>query len=233
MFTPGSRFWQPERSSSGQAPEQISCSANGVRSVSGSGWRSHCGRQLSCPMNQPRGDACVVTGTSRSLITHSPPLTDARRGICRATNSPRPEPEHESYARVASAAHRGVVPTIEMSAHDTHTHTHADNTHTHTHTRASARSDLCVFRGLHAAVRRDSVGPEIVSNFSMRAQREGKHTLGNGRSGSAPRAEGVGACTTRSDRVEFGASRTHCNGRPRFLCRQRKSGGGTEVNGGE
>jgi hypothetical protein len=120
-----------------------------------------------------------------------------------------------------------------MSAHDTHTHTHTDNTHTHTHTRASARADLCVFRGLHAAVRRDSVGPEIVSNFSLRAQREGKHTLGNGRSGSAPRAEGVGACTTRSDRVEFGASRTHCNGRPRFLCRQRKSGVGTGVNGGE
>jgi hypothetical protein len=135
LFAPGSR-----RSSSGQAPEQISCSANGVRSVSVSGWRSHCARQLSCPMNHPRGDACVVTGTSRSLITHSPPLTDARLGICRATNSPRLEPEHESYARVASAAHRGVVPTIEMSAHDTHTHTHTRTTRTRTRTRERARA---------------------------------------------------------------------------------------------
>jgi len=179
--------------------------------------------------NEPPSRRRLCCNRHQSVPNHTQSAVDRRSTWYLSSNS---FPSSGTRARVVCSS--GICSPSWCSTRDrdecarhththTHTHGHTDNTHTHTHTQASARADLCVFRGLHAAVRRDSVGPEIVSNFSMRAQREGKHTLGNGRSGSAPRAEGVGACTTRSDRVEFGASRTHCNGRPRFLCRQRKS----------
>jgi len=64
-----------------------------------------------------------------------------------------------------------------------------------------------------------------------RARVGGPHTLGHGRSGAAPHETVVARCMARSDRVEFGASRTHCDGRVRSLCLQGKTEGGAGING--
>ena len=103
--------------------------------------------------------------------------------------------------------------------------------HAHAHANASARArlPLRVLRAARCGTSRLGVGKDRIE--LARAHVGGPHTLGHGRSGAAPHETVVARCMARSDRVEFGASRTHCDGRVRSLCLQGKTEGGAGING--
>ena len=183
-------------------------------------------------MNHPRSDSGLMfalPNPPKSIPNHTQSAVDRRSTKYLSSNFilSRPKPE---CARLASAVHRDVVPTTLTNTRSRP----AIITHTHTHTRTRTRetAGLCMSCGLHSVGQRmwnsDSNSSACATEggwaeFAGRAQRRV----------AARRAAAVGACAKLSDRVEFGASRTRCDGRLRMLCPQGKSEVRAGMNSGE